>query len=193
MKKAPTLAQIKARIAKLRRPLHVPYTFNKKRPSGAAHFYYKLNDSWGIKFRIPTSYDEGNNHGLRGIVGCWRRQKEGHRNGIAPPVGELVVITHMGTKYYGYVTAHVFTFEGWDLPDHPTPKQREYAIMYRTHQRRVCAKIKEVFGIGVQDAKFGNFGMYNGELVAVDWGCEGFGYNRDYIDGRMFPEVAVRG
>jgi hypothetical protein len=191
--KRPTIEQIKARIENLKTSLfRYMDNGNSNHPSGAAHFYYKVNAKWGVKFLRPYAGRSTICYQQREqLYACRMRQELAAKQGLAPPVGDVVEVVVCDVEYVGFITAHAYTNESWD--DKRTYRQggclpqeaRDFFVAHENNEEELKDQLSTLFGFEMYDSKPANCGMFEGKLVCIDFGREGFSSVRK---SKYFPD-----
>ena len=147
---------------------------NSKFSSGCLCRFFKLDENWGLKL---YEYQIDRNK-------AWEKHQKFLKHNLAPEIGRKVDLE----AGYGYTCEIVETLcQSGDIYPFGYFSHYDYSdYTYETwHQRRIEIKtsLKEKFGemlndfhkkinklkLSYCDDHFGNFGLKNGELVAIDF------------------------
>jgi hypothetical protein len=133
-------------------PAKLDDKIRKSPHSGVDAKFVKINEEWGIKaYRLEYTRDE-----------AYENQTNYHNRGWAPPVGESFQIG----GWYCYSTRVAQVIE------EPNTPYDEILAIEDKYQNEIDASIREMNEIGLfpRDMHAGNWGIYEGKLMPIDFG-----------------------
>lgn len=156
------------------------YAMYENLPSGICCSYVSCGDGWGFKASTQGYY-------IDSLWNSYELQKLACEHGLAPHVGERETVKIAGFEISGFWTREAITREDmwqelYGVEDSPgimldnceIDEYEYYQDIYIEHQKAMNRLTRGLRAIGISSADLHNenIGVFDGELVAIDFSHE---------------------